>query len=97
MMEFLVIVCSATLQDEIDALFDRLQVKGYTHIPEATGSGKGGGTRLNDEIWPGENSVYFIAVSKDQSEKIKNWIRAYRQKPLREGLKLFALPLHEVI
>lgn len=97
MMEFLIIVCSATLQDEIDALFERLEITSYTHVPEATGSGKGGGTRLNDEIWPGENSMYMIAGSPTQAARIKEWVKEYRQRPLREGLKLFSLPLNEII
>ncbi|OGK10992.1 MAG: hypothetical protein A2W80_07730 [Candidatus Riflebacteria bacterium GWC2_50_8] len=96
-MEFLIIVCSATLQDEIDRLFERLAVTGYTHIPQATGRGVGGGTRLNDEVWPGENSMYMIAVSPDQAKEIKAWVRDYRDGNLREGLKLFALPISEVI
>lgn len=96
-MEFLIIVCSATLQDEINMLFERLEITGFTHLPQATGAGKGGGIRLNDEVWPGENSMYMIAVDKQQSAAVKDWVRRYRQEPLREGLKLFSLPLNEVI
>lgn len=97
MMEFLIIVCSATLQDEIEMLFERLVITRYTHIPEATGAGKGGGIRLNDEVWPGENSVYMIALDKQQAGAIKDWVRRYRQESLREGLKLFSLPINEII
>ena len=96
-MEFLIIVCSSTLQEEIDQLFDKLVITGYTKIPQATGAGRVGGTRLNDEVWPGENSVYMIAVSPDQAKEIKVWVREYRAGDLREGLKLFALPMSEVI
>jgi hypothetical protein len=96
-MEFLIIVCSSTLQEEIDLLFEKLKVTGYTHVPEATGAGDGGGIRLNDEIWPGGNSMYMIAVNSSQSTEIKAWVRKYRQEAMREGLKLFSLPLNEVI
>lgn len=96
-MEFLIIVCSATLQDEVDQLFESLGVTGYTHIPEATGSGKGGGTRLNDEVWPGENSMYLIAVERSKADAIKSWVRRYREGVLREGLKLFSLQMNEMI
>ncbi|PKL49460.1 MAG: hypothetical protein CVV42_05595 [Candidatus Riflebacteria bacterium HGW-Riflebacteria-2] len=96
-MEFLIIVCSATLQDEISMLFERLEITGFTHLPQATGAGKGGGIRLNDEVWPGENSMYMIAVDRQQATAVKDWVRRYRQESLREGLKLFSLPLNEII
>lgn len=96
-MEFLIIVCSATLQGEMTMLLERLDITGFTHLPQATGAGKGGGIRLNDEVWPGENSMYMLAVDKQQAAAVKDWVRRYRQESLREGLKLFSLPLNEII
>ncbi len=97
MMEFLILVCSDTLQNEVEQLLEDLKVTGYTHTPQATGAGKGGGIRLNDEVWPGGNSIYMVAASPEQSAEIKSRVRKYRQQPLREGMKLFSLPLTEVI
>lgn len=96
-MDFILIVSSATLQDEIASLFDDLKITGFTCIPEVTGSGKGGGTRLNDEVWPGENKLYMAAVTAEQSKALKDWVRAYREKSVREGLKLFSLAMTEMI
>ncbi len=96
-MEFLIIVCSATLQDEINQLLESLNITGFTHIPEAEGSGNGGGTRLNNETWPGENSMFMIAVKPEKAAQLKAWVREYRKGVLREGLKLFSLPLVEMI
>jgi len=96
-MEFLIIVSSATLRDEIDQLFESNGITGFTCVPQATGSGKGGGTRLNDETWPGENSMYLLAITSDQAAAVKAWVREYRKSVVREGLKLFALGLKEVI
>jgi hypothetical protein len=96
-MELLIIVCSSTLQDEVDFLFEDLGIENYTHLPEATGAGGGGGIRLNDEVWPGKNSMYLVAVNSGQSERIKGWVRQYRTREIREGLKLFSLPVNEII
>jgi hypothetical protein len=52
---------------------------------------------MNDEIWPGENCVYMIATDAGKAGEIKKWIRRYREASLREGMKLFVLPLTEVI
>ena len=81
----------------MDQLFERNGITGFTCIPQATGSGKGGGTRLNDETWPGENHLYLVALSPDQAAAVKTWVREYRKGVVREGLKLFSLGLQEII
>jgi len=96
-MEFLILVCSSTLQDEILNYFEAHRITGFTRLEQATGAGKGGGTRMNDEIWPGENAVFMVALAGDKAAGLKKWVRSYRSGPLREGLKLFTLPLTEVI
>jgi hypothetical protein len=85
------------MQDEILHLLETLEGRSFTHLLQATGSGNGGGTRMNDEIWPGENCVYMIATDAGKAGEIKKWIRRYREASLREGMKLFVLPLTEVI
>lgn len=96
-MEFLILVCSATLQDDMIQAFEICKITEYTCIPQATGSGKGGGTRLNDEIWPGENYVYMVSADSERSARLKEWVRNYRSGSLREGLKLFSLEMKEMI
>ena len=96
-MEFLILVCSSTLQDEILNYLEVHQITGFTRLASVTGSGQGGGTRMGDEIWPGENAVFFVALAGDKAAGLKKWVRSYRSGQLREGLKLFALPLTEVI
>ncbi|MDD3147414.1 MAG: hypothetical protein PHD82_08940 [Candidatus Riflebacteria bacterium] len=97
MMELLILVCSDTLQIEVDQMLEELKIAGYTHVPQAVGSGIGGGIRLNDEVWPGSNSLYMISANPQQTAEIKSRVRKYRTEPLREGMKLFTLPLIEVI
>lgn len=96
-MEFIVIVCSATLQEDIESLFKKQQIKGYTHLPVVHGSGNGGGTRLDTETWPGQNIMYFVAVSSVQYEAISSWAKDYRKISPREGLKVFSLAMKEMI
>lgn len=96
-MELLVIICSSTLQDSVEDFLEQVGIASYTRVPEVVGSGKGGGTRLNDEIWPGVNTLYLITPTPDQATALKAWVREYRQAEVREGLKLFSLNAQEVI
>lgn len=96
-MELLMIVCSATLSDDIEDLFRKNDITNYTLIPEVYGSGKGGSTRLNTEVWPGINLMYLVTTLPEKAEAIKKWAREYRKDETREGLKMFSLALNEVV
>ena len=50
-MEFNLIICSSTLEEEIMVFFKSNGITSYTVLPMAVGSGNGGGTRLDNEIW----------------------------------------------
>lgn len=96
-MEFLVITASSTMSEEIETAFKKNAIVGYTLFPVVFGSGFGGGKRLNDEIWPGQNVVYFAAVSEDQCQALFDWVKEYRKHKIREGLKIFNLALKEMV
>lgn len=96
-MELLILACSSTLQEKIEYMFEDIELSNYTHIPQVTGSGEGGGTRLNNEVWPGQNLMYIIHADQTKLAQIKSWVKTYRNQELREGIKLFAVPLVEVI
>lgn len=96
-MEMVMLVSSATLQEEVEALFNKLQITGYTHIPTVHGSGKGGGTRLESEVWPGMNIMYFLAIDSEKYAQLKEWVLEYRKQKPREGLKMFQLAMKEMI
>lgn len=96
-MELIMIVCSATLSDDIEDLFIRNNIQNYTLMPEVYGSGQGGSKRLNTEVWPGINLMYLVSTTPENSKAIKEWAKEYRKQETREGLKIFALALNEVI
>ena len=96
-MEFSIIVCSSTLEEEILQFFKKNMMFGYTVISSVYGSGEGGGTRLGNDIWPGQNTVYFLCATSEQMRKFIDWSKEYKRQELREGLKVFNLALKEVI
>lgn len=85
------------MREDIEAQFKAHSITGYTLLPLVFGSGEGGGKRLNDEIWPGQNLTYFAAVTQEQSHALFEWATAYRRHKIREGLKIFNLALKEMI
>ena len=96
-MEFLMLICSATLQEELEDFFETHAIGSYTCLPSVYGSGRGGGTRLNTEVWPGLNMMYILTVDQSQYQELRTWVSDYRKKSPREGLKLFCLTMKEYL
>jgi len=96
-MEFVMLVCSTTLQEDLEQLFRRNQISAFTQMPTVYGSGAGGGTRLDTEVWPGLNMMYILALPPEKYAIVRDWVAAYRNRPTREGVKLFSLALKEML
>ena len=96
-MELMILICSTTLHEEIVELFKAGKISSYSLLPVLHGSGDGGGTRFDNEVWPGTNQMYLLAMQPDKAAYIKDWAREYRKREVREGLKIFSLALKEII
>ena len=96
-MELLMIICSSTLREDLHRLMKDNEIQYFTQIPEVYGSGKGGGTKLNTDVWPGINMIYFITTDSDKVKVLKEWAKRYKEAGVREGLKIFSLQMNEVI
>ena len=95
--ELLIIVYSTTVQEEVEAFLKEAGATAFTMIPTVHGSGEAGGTRLNTDVWPGENQMMMVSVEKEKAALIKARIKEYRTRMPREGMKLFALEPIETI
>jgi hypothetical protein len=96
-MELLMVICSSTLREELHKVMKENNIQYFTQIPEVYGSGKGGGTKLNTDVWPGINMLYYITTSEEQGKILKQWARKYKEAGVREGLKIFSLQMSEII
>ncbi|EKD81115.1 MAG: hypothetical protein ACD_39C01969G0001 [uncultured bacterium] len=96
-MEFVMLVCSTTLQEDLERLFRRHQIAAFTQMPTVYGSGNGGGTRLDTETWPGLNMMYILALPQEKYVIVRDWVASYRTRQPREGVKLFSLALKEML
>lgn len=96
-MEFVMLICSATLQEDLELLMKKNQIAAFTQLPVVYGSGQAGGTRLDTEVWPGMNMMYILALEPSKYVIIKEWVKNYRQQQSREGVKLFSLTLKEML
>ncbi len=96
-MEFFFIVCSTTMGADVMQHFKKLEINNYTQIPLVNGSGVGGGKKFGNDIWPGDNTTFFVVTETKKYEKLKAWVKEYRKQEIREGMKIINLALKEMI
>lgn len=96
-MELFFLVFSATLSEEIEIFLKTNNIGSFTLFPLVHGSGQGGGTKMDTEVWPGYNQMYMLCLDKKESDIIKSWVKQYKNSPTREGIKLMSVKLETII
>jgi nitrogen regulatory protein PII len=76
---------------------EKAGVKAYTKLPRIHGVGTHSLPHLDSHIWPGVNNGLFIAVEEEKKDEILNRMKELNSTYEKEGLKVFILPLEEVL
>ena len=77
--------------------FKKNEITNFTQIPLVNGSGEGGGKKFGNDIWPGDNTTFFVVTETKKYENLKEWVKEYRKQEIREGMKIINLALKEMI
>jgi len=97
MNKALLVIFNPALEEKVmDALTSAGMVK-YTSFPYLRGVGKNSEPHLDTHIWPGSNMALFIAGEDALLKTLVETLRPIKQESLREGLKVFMLPVEEVL
>ncbi len=71
-------------------------LKNYTKITDTYGSGLTSGTHLGNDIWPGKNSLLYVACEDKEAKQLISCIRELRKILGREGVKAFLMPMDDM-
>ena len=96
-MEFFFIVCSTTMGADVMQQFKKNEIHNFTQIPLVNGSGEGGGKKFGNDIWPGDNTTFFVVAETEKYESLRDWVKEYRKQEIREGMKIINLALKEMV
>ncbi len=75
-MKLLMIVVDSPCREELEALFKRVGVTGYTEIPEVHGVGKSG-VRMGSGAFPATSSLFFTIIEADKIQILKDAMKSY--------------------
>ena len=75
-MKLLMIIVDTECREEVEVLFRRENVTGYSEIPNAHRVGQSG-VRMGSRAHPKTSSIFFTVVEADQVEHLKKTLCDY--------------------
>jgi len=75
-MKLLMIIVDTACREEVEVLFQRNGVTGYSEIPNAHGIGETG-IRMGSRAHPKTSSIFFTVVEPDKVQPLKKALCAY--------------------
>ncbi|RLE20582.1 MAG: hypothetical protein DRJ65_17905 [Acidobacteria bacterium] len=75
-MKLLMIVIDSECREELEVLFKRVGVSGYTEIPEVHGVGETG-IRMGSGAFPATSSLFFTVVEAEKVQELKETLNSF--------------------
>ncbi|MDD5173825.1 MAG: PG0541 family transporter-associated protein [Candidatus Omnitrophota bacterium] len=95
-MKMVMISYNEAIESEVMDSMSECALKNYTKITNIYGNGLTSGTHLGNDIWPGKNSMLYVACEDKEAKKLLSCIKELRRTLGKEGVKAFLLPLEDM-
>ncbi|MCD6577847.1 hypothetical protein J7L48_00030 [bacterium] len=97
MKKMIMLIYNISLGSKIEELLKKCKINEFTIIPHVIGKGTAGGARFNNEIFPGENNLAYIAMDNNSEEmkSFKKRIDEIKKEFKKDGITYFIIPLEE--
>lgn len=94
-MKLLMIVIDTECREELEVMFKRMQVTGYTEIPSVHGVGVTG-IRMGSGAFPKTSSLFFTVVEAGKVKELKEALSSYCDDCERH-MKMIQWSIDEVV
>lgn len=95
-MKMMMMAYNESMEMEVMELLADCGLLNYTKIGRAFGKGEASGAHLGTDVWPGMNSVLYVAFPEENAGRLLDGVRRLRQTLGMEGIKAFVWSLDEV-
>ncbi len=96
-MKMVVMIVDSDHDEDIERLFEKCDIPGYSEIPNVLGKGTTG-RKLGNRAFPGSSTLYFVALEDHCIEQLREELTALRDaRGPKEGLKAFVLDTEELL
>ena len=94
-LKLLMIVVDTACREELEVLFRRFQVTGYTEIPSVHGVGMTG-VRMGSSAFPKTSSLFFTVIEASKVNELKEALCSYCEACERH-MKIIQWTVDEVV
>lgn len=90
------LVYNEAIEEIVMETMEKCGLRNYTKITNVYGRGESSGVHLGNDIWPGKNTILYIACEEEGKNRIISCVKELRKKLGHEGIKAFVFPLEEI-
>lgn len=92
------IIFNQALSEDIVALFDELDIRGFTKMNDLQGRGsKDGEPKMGTHTWPALNNSIYTFVQDDEAEKMISALNRINNDSPEQGLKAYSWDVEVVV
>ncbi|MCX5751079.1 MAG: hypothetical protein NT099_05380 [Candidatus Saganbacteria bacterium] len=96
-MKGILILYAPALEEQVMAAMKRVGAKQYTKLPALHGVGGHSEPHLDTQVWPGTNTGIMVVTDESTKDKLLKEMKALKTEYIKEGVKVFVLPVEEEI
>ena len=96
-MKGLFILYAPALENEVMDILQRTGASHYTKFSSLHGVGGHSDPHLDTSVWPGTNTGLLVVTDDATKDKLVKEMKTLKTEYLKEGVKVFVLPVEDVI
>lgn len=96
-MKGILIIYAPALECFVMGALENAGQKKYTKADGLLGAGGSSEPHLDTNIWPGTNSVLFVAADERTKALILTEVAKIKKQYSEQGIKAFVFPLEEIV
>jgi len=84
--------------DEIIAIFDKLEIRGFTYWSETQGRGTySGDPHYGTHAWPMLNCSFLVFMNAEKVDELLNELKRLDESAEQQGLRAFVMPCEQMM
>ncbi len=84
-MNMIYITCDIAVLEQVRFLIEKLNINSYQMIEEILGKAPLGIPHLNNDVWPGHNSIIMAQLQDDKTAELKKELQGFNQNVMNKN------------
>lgn len=96
-MKAVMIVCNMIINEEVQELLDKLNMRGFTQWNDVQGKGSDKGEpHMGTHIWPSLNSAFLVVTPEEKVKQLMDEVKELEKSASKQGIRAFVWNIEQV-